>query len=343
MKVLVTGASGFLGSEIVRQLVAAGHSVRVLVRKTSKLDGLAGLKIEKAVGDILDAKAVEAALEGADALIHTAGNVGARRRDKDAVYRTNVEGTRTVMEAAARRPGLRVIHTSSVVAVGGSRKPGVLLDETSPWEHIGGMGYHYIDSKRQAEVVALSIAREKNLDLVILNPGMILGPGDVYLSSTRYVLEYLKGANRWYTNGGTSFCDVRDVAAAHVAALTKGRRLERYILAGANASFREILTQLRAVSGGVRPLPGPLPFLWTAAVISEAIATVSTHRLEELNRPVLRLARRFMYMDASKAQRELGYVVRPLGEMLRDTVADHVARGLVPTKRAPALAAAAAA
>jgi dihydroflavonol-4-reductase len=343
MKVLVTGASGFLGSEIVRQLVSAGHSVRVLVRKTSKLDALNGLAIEKTIGDITDAKSVETALEGVDALIHTAGNVGARRRDKDAVYRTNVEGTRTVMEAAAKKKGLRIIHTSSVAAVGGSRKPGVILDENSKWEHIGKMGYHYIDSKRQAEEVALSIAREKNLDLVVLNPGMILGPGDVYLSSTRYVLEYLKGTNRWYTRGGTSFCDVRDVAAAHIAALTKGRRLERYILAGANATFEETLRALQKVSGGVRPLPGPVVFMWTAALLSEGLAAVKSHGLEELNRPVLRLATRYMFMDPTKAQRELGYVVRPMDEMLRDTVADHVARGLVPTKRAPALTAAAAA
>jgi dihydroflavonol-4-reductase len=334
MKVLVTGATGFLGSAIARELVRQGHAVRALVRKTSKLDGLAGLSYEKVEGDILDADSVERALDGVDALIHTAGNTSARPRDKALVHRVNVEGTRTVMAAAARRPDLRVVHTSSTTAVGATRRPRV-LDENATW-HVGGSGYHYVDSKKAAEAIVLEHARA-GLDVVILNPGLILGPGDVYLTSTAYVLEYLRGRNRFAARGGISCCDVREVARAHVAALTRGRPGERYILAGQNVSHQEFLTTLRRITGLYRPIRLPGAVFWIAAAFSELAARIRPHKLEELNRGIARWAGWTCYYDVAKARRELDYVVRPFDETVRDTVRDLVGRGLHPA-RTPALA-----
>jgi dihydroflavonol-4-reductase len=336
MKVLVTGATGFLGSEIARELVRQGHTLRVLVRATSKLDGLAGLSYEPVVGDVLDAASIERALDGVDALIHVAANTSARPRDAAAVRRVTVEGTRTVMAAAAKRPGLRVVHTSSTAAVGATRRPRV-LDESATWD-IGAQGYAYIAAKHESEQVVLEHARA-GMNVVILNPSMILGPGDVYITSTRYVLEYLRGRNRFTIRGGLSFCDVREVARAHVTALTKGRAGERYILAGQDVTHAEAMATLRRVSGGPRPIPIPYAVLWLAAALSETVARVKSHGLEEMNLGVARSARLFHHFDVSKARRELDYVVRPFDETVRDTVRDLVARGLAPGQ-APALAAA---
>jgi dihydroflavonol-4-reductase len=330
MRVLLTGATGFLGSEIARELARQGHALRVLVRTSSKLDGLAGLDYEKVVGDVLDAASIERGLDGVDALIHVAANTSARPRDAAKVRAVTVEGTRNVMAAAARRPGLRVVYTSSVAAIGASRTRR-LLDESAVWGP-EGQGYAYLEAKHEAEGIVLGHARA-GMNVVILNPGMILGPGDVYITSTRYVLEYLRGRSRFYPRGGLSFCDVREVAKAHVAALTRGRAGERYILAGQNVSHREAFETLHRVGGGPRPLPIPYPLLWLAAALSELAAWVRPHGLEELNRGVIRSGRMWHHFDPAKARRELDYVVRPFDETARDTVRDLTARGLAPARR----------
>jgi dihydroflavonol-4-reductase len=335
MKVLLTGATGFLGSEIARELVRQGHALRVLARATSKLDGLEGVAHERVVGDLLDVASVDRALEGMEALIHTAGATSVRMRDKAMLRAVNVDGVANVLEAAARRPGLRVVHTSTVGAVGGSPGP-TLLDEEAPW-NLGGLGYDYLETKRRGEELALARARE-GMDLVVVNPGMIFGPGDVYLTSTKYVLEYLRGKNRFAPRGGLSFCDVRDVARAHVAALTRGRAGERYILAGQNLTHRDALLALRRMTGLYRPIPMPGAVLWLAGALSQALARLRPHPLEDLTLGVVRVAQMFLFFDVSKAQRELGYVVRPFEETLGDTLRDLVARGLFPA-RTPALAA----
>jgi dihydroflavonol-4-reductase len=167
-----------LGSAIARELVKQGHTVRIMVRRSSRLDGVASLPIERTEGDVLDRASLDRALVGMDALIHTAGHTGARRRDKKAVYAVNVEGVRHVYEAVrAYNPRMRVVHTSSIAAVGASREPR-LLDENTAWD-LGESQYHYVVSKRQGEEHAIGVAHAGG-NVVVLCPGMILGPGDVY-------------------------------------------------------------------------------------------------------------------------------------------------------------------
>jgi dihydroflavonol-4-reductase len=328
MKVLLTGATGFLGSEIARELVRQGHSVRALCRATSRRDALADLPIEAVIGDVCDPSSVERALADVDALIHTAGATSARPRDRRVVFATNVEGTRTVLAAAARRPELRVVYTSTIATIGATHRPRA-LDEHATY-NMAGTGYAYADSKKAAEDIALTHARG-GMNLIVLCPGTIFGPGDVYITSTRYVLEYLRGRNRFAVAGGLSFGDVREIARAHVAALTKGRAGERYIVAGQNRSHAEALDVLYRVTGLYRPVRLPHAVFWTAALVSEAAARVRRHGLEELNRGVVKWARRYAFMDSGKARRELDYVVRPFDESVRDTVRDFVQRGLVLT------------
>ena len=335
MRVLLTGATGFLGSEIARELSRQGHQVRVLARATSSLAGLEGVEHERVIGDLLDPASIDRALEGVEAVIHTAGATSVRQRDTRMLYRVNVEGTRNLLEAAEKRTGLRVVHTSTVGAVGATERPET-LDETATW-NLGGLGYDYLDSKRQGEELALARARQ-GMDLVVLNPGMIFGPGDVYMTSTKYVLEYLRGRNRFAPRGGLSFCDVRDVARAHVAALTRGRAGERFILAGQNVTHREALATLHRLTGLYRPIPMPGAILWLAGALSQAVAKLVPHGLEDLTLGVVRVARKFLYFDVSRARSELGYEVRPFEETLRDTLRDLIDRGLHPA-RTPALAA----
>jgi dihydroflavonol-4-reductase len=329
MKVVLTGGTGFLGSWIARELVAAGHEVRTLVRGTSKLDALRGLPVETVAGDVTDRASMDEAMRGADAVIHCAGNTSARPRDRERVHQVNVVGTRTVMEAALAAGVGRAVHTSSIAAVGASPDP-VLLNEDAPW-NVGDTGYHYVDSKRAAELAALEAGRA-GLDVVVLNPGLILGPGDLFLGSTRPVHEYMVGRMRLYPGGGLSFCDVRDVARAHVAALTLGSPGARYILAGQNRTFGELLAELHRLTdlGRARRLPRALG--WTLGALSELVAKLREHPLEEVNRPVLRYGELFAWYDVTRAERALGYTPRPFEETLRDTVVDHLRTGRFPAR-----------
>lgn len=326
MKVLLTGATGFVGSWIARELVAAGHDVRVLVRKTSKLDGLAGLAYEKLEGDIMDRASIERALQGVQAVIHTAASVSQRKRDYDQLFKVNVEGTRNVMEAALKHGGLRVVHTSSIAAIGATKEP-IPMDETSPWT-VGYLDYGYVSSKRVAEDVVLeNVAR--GLDAVIVNPGYVLGPGDVYLGSTRMVIEYLNGNMRWAPQGGLSFCDVRDVAKAHVAALTKGQKGERFILAGMNATYMDALETLSKLTGLPRPKLAPRAVAKLVGAISELVSLFHEHKFEDVNRTVIAYAHLYNFCDVKKAERELGYHKRDLESAMRDTIKDLLDRKVV--------------
>jgi dihydroflavonol-4-reductase len=330
MKVLLTGATGFLGSKIARELLRAGHEVRILVRKTSRLDNIQDLPLERAEGDISERASVERALEGSGALIHTAASVGHRLRDKETVWRSNVEGTRTVFEAALAAGIKRVVHTSSIAAVGMRARP-ELLHEGAEWGLENAGVPEYVKTKRKAEEIALDFVR-RGLPVVILNPGFILGPGDLYLNSTRLILEFMRGPGRFYVDGGISACDVRDVARAHVVALERGRPGERYILAGQNVTLRELLETAARLTGLPRPIRLPYGLAYFGAALSELAAALFPHRLEELNRPVLRMARRFSFMDVSKARRELGYEPRPIEASLRDTIRFFLDRGLFEAK-----------
>lgn len=326
MKVLVTGATGFIGSTVARQLVAAGHQIRVLVRNSSKLNALAGLSYEKADGDITDQAAVYNALDGCDAIIHCAGCVSLRLRDRELLYRTNVEGTQAVFSAALERRVKRAVYTSSISTIAISAKPTV-FDENAVWDS-AWTGNQYPITKRKAEDIALELVK-KGLPLVILNPGSCQGPGDPYLTSTWYFRDYLAGNVPGVGAGGMGFCDVRDVAAAHVAALERGRIGERYILSSQNFAWPEVLTLAAEISGLKKPAVFPYALVWLTGAISQLASVFGEHKFETLNLPNVRYMNQYCYGDSQKAARELGYVARPFAETLRDTMADHLRRGLV--------------
>lgn len=329
MRVLVTGATGFLGAWVTRALVQAGHAVRILVRATSPREPLEAVSVEEAAGDVLDPRSVARAMEGVEAVVHCAGLVALRPRDREALFRVNVEGSRHVLEAARAR-GLRVLFTSTIGTQGSTLEP-VARDERARVAPRAGDSA-YVESKWLGEEVALAMAA-RGADIVVLNPGLVLGPGDVSLRGTRFVSYYLQGLLRFHPGGGMSFCDVRDVAAVYVSALERGRAGERYLLAGINLGYGQLLAELRRLTGLHPTWPLPWPAALGLAFASELASTFLEHPLEELNLSVAGPAQRFIFADVGKAVAELGYRPRDFRITLADTVADHLSRGACPPRR----------
>ncbi|MFO0620888.1 MAG: NAD-dependent epimerase/dehydratase family protein [Polyangia bacterium] len=319
MKVLVTGATGFLGSWVVRKLVESGHSARVLVRKSSKLDNIGelfGASVDKAYGDVLDGDSVRAALDGCQAVIHTAGVPHFNPDNPELMYRVNATGAGIVMEAALAAKVDRAVLTSSVAAMGGSAQERV-ADESTP-SNADDIGLDYSRSKLHGEREAQKVA-QRGLSLVTLRPVVILGPGDIYQSSTSTILAFVRGKMPVYVEGRPSFGDVREMAAAHVAALTKGRPGETYILGGNNVTLTQLLAAIREVTGVSPPPQAPYPLAYAVAGLLEWSAKLR-HQHSSLSRQLAKAGHMCTWVSSEKAKRELGYSIRPLDESLRDTI-----------------------
>jgi dihydroflavonol-4-reductase len=322
MRVLLTGATGFVGSWVARELVAAGHEVRALVRKTSKLTNIEGLPIERAVGDVLDAASVRRALDGRDAVVHTAGvtDFGA---DSRRLFEVNVTGVSVVFGAAAEMGVERALLTSSIAAIGGAFFPRV-ADEKTP-SNAESVGVDYLASKYRGERVALDFAA-RGLSVCAVRPGVVLGPGDIYNSSATTILALARGSLPAYVAGGASFCDVRDVARGHVAALERGRKGETYILGGHNLEIGELVRRVAEMTGVPAPKRMPYAVAYAVAAVSELAARLFGRRAE-LSRQLVRASALYTFASSAKAERDLGYTIRPFEDSLRDTLRFFIANG----------------
>ena len=251
MTTLVTGATGFVGSHVARQLVAAGDSVRVLVRATSNLAVLDDLPVERVEGDLRDSASLDRAMRGVQRVYHVAADYRLWTPKPAEIYESNVEGTRRLL-AAARRAGVeRIVYTSTVATIAVPRHGALPNEETQAalQEMIG----HYKRSKFLAEQVALDAARA-GVPVVIVNPTAPVGPGDWKPTPTgRIVLDFLQGKMPAYVDTGLNVAAVEDVAAGHLLAAEKGRIGERYILGARNMTLKQILDALSAITG--RPAP----------------------------------------------------------------------------------------
>jgi dihydroflavonol-4-reductase len=307
---------------VVRELVRAGHRVRVLARPKSKRDGLAGSPCEVALGDVLDAGSIAAAVEGCELVYHLAARMSTRRRASEAMFAVNVAGASNVFSAclAARTP--RVVYAASIFALGGPDGPEPLTEDAA--YNLGHLPVPYFQSRRAAEEHAWRFV-ERGLPLVFLYPCFCFGPGDVYISSTRILLDFLRMPIPFYPKGGINAVDVRDVAAAFAAAATRGAPGQRYLLGGVNLSFQDFFRQAARAAGRRRPLL-PLP---TAPARLAARVMERTLKHPPLDEAGVILLSRTWYYDSSKARRDLGFAPRPLEETLRDAVADLRARGFL--------------
>ena len=318
-RVLITGAAGFVGSALVRAFVSAGYAVRALVRATSPRDNLAGLPIECVEGDICDATSMGRAMSGARYLVHAAADYRLWARDPEALMRTNVEGTRTVMRAALAAGVERVVYTSSVATLA-PRADGAPADETLRLAEGAATG-PYKRSKVVAEHVVDAMLAADALPAVIVHPSAPVGPRDIRPTPTgRMIVEAASGRMPAFVDTGLNLVHVDDVAVGHVAARERGVVGERYILGGDNASLADILREIATIVGRAPPrVKLPRAPLYPLAAAAEAMARV-TGREPLLTLDGLRMSRRRMFFTSAKAERDLGYRARPHVEGLRDAI-----------------------
>jgi dihydroflavonol-4-reductase len=319
MKAFVTGATGFLGSHVARFLAAEGGELRVLVRPTSNLKNLEGLNAETAAGDLRDPASIDKAMSGCDTVFHVAADYRLWARDPEEMYRSNVEGTRAILEAARKNGVRRVVYTSSVATMGFTRN-GNPADEDSPVTLPNMIG-HYKRSKFMAEQIALETGRS-GMHVVVVNPTTPVGEQDIKPTPTgRIILDFLKRKFPAYVDTGLNLVDVTECARGHVATLERGKSGERYILGGENLTLKQILDKLGAITG----LPSPtvkLPyfFAFAAAAVDETITGRILHREPRATIDAVRMGRKKMFATSAKAERDLGWKIVPAENALRRAV-----------------------
>lgn len=333
MKCFVTGASGFIGANLVHELVARGHQVRALLRKESDLRGLAGATFERVEGDISEPAGLVEAIQGCDWCFHVAASYHLWLRDYRPMYAANVEGTRNVLRAAAQAGCTRIVYTSTVGCIRPPpprQEPIVPSDETAVCIE-RQMTNHYKRSKWQAEQVALGLARER-MPVVIVNPSAPVGPRDVKPTPTgKVIVDFLNGKLPAYLDTGLNWVHVRDVAIGHVLAAEKGRPGERYILGNAegNWTMKETLDVLSEITGCPAPrfrVPYSLALL--AAYVDETISAFTAQPPKAVLAGV-RMAKYKMFFNPAKAVRELGLPQTPPRQALVDAVEWFKANGYV--------------
>lgn len=327
MRVFITGATGFVGSHIARKLAEAGHDLRILYRSQKKLAILDGVPYEGVEGDLDDLDLLKRACDGSEIVFHVAAKADYwKDDDKAALWRINVEGTRNVLSAAQAAGVRRVVFTSSAAAVG--IRPGkALSDENDPF-NLPPERYLYAYSKVKAEEVAAEFVAS-GLDVVILNPTVVIGPGDLNAISGTFVIETAR--YQWavpVSSGGLAVIDVRDVAGAHVNAIDRGRSGERYILNSANYPYSEWFAMIAAACNA------RVPLFRTPDFMLEPIALlIEIMRRFGIDTPMdadqTRLGGAFVYFDGSKAYRELFRPGIDIDASLKDTWLWYLERGYI--------------
>jgi dihydroflavonol-4-reductase len=318
MATLVTGGNGLVGSHIVRKLAERGDKVRVMLRKTSNTINIDDINAERVYGDVTDIDSVRKALEGCDTLYHAAGIVSFKQADYKKMDEINVKGTSNVLTAAMEAGVKKAVYTSSVAAIG--LKPGMEpANEETPFDP-AGTDIQYVKSKYYAEQEALKFFR-KGLPLVIVNPSIVIGAGDVYVSTSGFILWYCKRRLPGYTDGGINLVDAEDVATGHLLAAEKGRPGERYILSNRNITIKELFQVMEKVTGIPSPrMKIPYPIAYLGAFIVERILGISAPNYVAMDIDSVKGSKHFWYFDNSKAVRELGFSPRPLEETIQSTV-----------------------
>ena len=317
MQVLVTGATGFVGSHLTRQLVDAGHDTRILYRSRKKLSVLDGLPYDAALGTLVDIEALKRACDGCELVFHVAAKADYwKDDDKDALQRINVDGTRNLLEAAKAAGARRVVFTSSASAIG--IRPGTTPSDESDAFNLPPERFPYAWTKWQAEAIARDFAAD-GLEVVTLNPTVIIGPGDLNAISGSFVIETAR--YRWavpLSSGALAVIDVRDVARAHVNAIHRGRSGQRYILNRANLTYREWFGLI------ARACDVPPPrFAIPDGLLEPTARMIETLRRFGIDTPMdanqVRLGGDWVTFDGGKAHRELFQPQIDIETSLRDT------------------------
>ena len=331
----MTGGTGFIGANVARELVAAGATVRVLARPRGDRRALAGVKVEIVEGDLLDPASVRRAVSGVPIVYHVAADYRLWTPDPATLYRTNVDGTRAVLEAAGEAGARRIVHTSSVGALGIPKdgRPGT---EDTPVT-LADMVGHYKRSKFLSEQVALDFAR-RGLPVVVVNPSAPVGPWDVKPTPTgQMIVDFMRGRMVATLDTGLNVVHVRDVARGHLLAAERGKPGERYILGHRDLSLADLFGVLAEITGRRPPrFRVPYAMAWLSAACCESVARV-TGRPPAVPLTAVRMARKRMYFSPARAVRELGLPQTDVRTALADAVHWFEAHGYARAK-GPAIA-----
>lgn len=316
-KVFITGATGFVGANLVRLLLKENYQVRALVRKNADLTNVKDLAIELVEGSLNDENLAEK-MSGCDYLFHVAALYSLWHKDKDLLYKTNVLGTRNVFQCAQKAKIKRTVYTSSVAAIG-VRKDGILADENyqSPVENLTG---NYKKSKYYAEQEA-HLAVKSGQDIVIVNPSTPIGSYDLKPTPTgEIIVRFLTGKMPGFVNTGLNFIDVQDVAKGHLLALEKGKTGERYILGNHNLTLPEFLTKLAKVTGKSTPkIQFPFWFPLTVAYVDEYILG-NLGKSPSVAVEAVKMSCQYMFYNSQKAVEELGLPQTDIDKAINDAI-----------------------
>jgi dihydroflavonol-4-reductase len=321
MKVLVTGATGFLGQWLTRRLLDEGFEVRILARSKSKLEELADLKLEVAEGDVTNLSTLESACRGVDGVFHLAGLIAYSKAQRAAMEEVNVQGTKNVIKAIQKNAPdnqIRMLHLSSVTAVGAGFTRHDILNERSPY-NIKHLNLGYFETKHDAELAVMDNVRKGKLDAVAINPSTIYGPGDAKKGSRGAQLKVARGKFPFYPPGGVNVVHVEDVVALCIKAFRSGVTGERTIACGENLTIKETFSRIANLAGVKAPsIPLPRPALFALGKIGDALESVGLKgpiNTENAWTSVL-----YHWFSFEKAQRDFGFQPRPAQEALEASI-----------------------
>lgn len=320
MKTLVTGASGFVGSAVTRQLLDAGHDVRVLIRPQSNRRNIDGLAAEVVTGDLTDRSSLERAVVGCETLFHVAADYRMWVPDPDRTYKTNVAGTRDLMQVAAHAGVKKIVYTSSVATLGLAGDGGAANEDTPVT--LADMVGHYKRSKFLAEQEVQWLNENEGLPVVIVNPSTPIGPRDIRPTPTgRMIVDAVNGRMPAYVDTGLNLVHVDDVAMGHLLALERGKLGQRYILGSRNMTLKEILTVIADMVGR-RPPKFRLPHnvILPVAYVSQAWTRLTRGAEPRITVDGVRLSKKTMFFSNDKARRELDFNPRPIEEALQAAI-----------------------
>ncbi len=326
MKVLLTGANGFLGSWLLERLLEEGHEVSVILRNTKDFDLYSKRGVHPFHGDVTNFESLHAATQGQQQIYHLAGLIAYKRSQYDDMIRVNVDGTENILNAAAAANVQRVLLASSVVAVGATETPQI-LNEASPY-NLDSLHLGYHESKRAAEKLICRFVSEGKVDGVIVNPSTVYGAGDASKGSRSTQVQVARGELFYYPPGGVSVVAVEDVVDGMVRALQKGRSGERYILAGENLTLKNVFDLIASEAGVKSPwLPLPARILKTLAFADDRLSEFNLSGPISSERAIV--AGLFHWYDSGKARQELGFSTRPAQQAIANSVRWMAHKGLL--------------
>jgi dihydroflavonol-4-reductase len=324
MKVLVTGASGFIGSHLVSKLLDRGHDVRTISRHPLNGSVPWARQVEHCCADISDSDKMSQAAQGIELIFHLAGLISYRKSALSKQQATNIEGTKNVMQAALDNGVKRVVHTSSIAGMG-IPEPGIVADENIVY-NLDGKGLTYCDTKHAGETVVMEY-HNQGLPVIMLNPGIILGENDSHPHHHVIFRAIASGLLLGCPSGGVMFSDIEDVISAHLAAMTRGTPGHRYVIGNANLSYIDAARSFSSVFGS-RPPKFLLPswLISSAAFASEGMASLL--RTEPVfTKQMAWLAQQKIFFSWSKAERELGYSARPFEDTITRVAPHYLKNG----------------